>query len=318
MKKVIRIILIVIMLLIIIPYLVPLSRASEEGAMRPFDNSFTYEDTIHYRIWKPESGKIQGKILMVHGLGGSTYSFGANAPFFAENGFLVIAVDLPGFGYSKRGNDINHAQRHRADQLWDLLESIDQALEDEVKYEDWHLAGHSMGGGTVGAMAAIAPKRTKSLLLIDGALTQQERKASWLIEIPPVGRALQVLLEHVFINERGIGNLLASAYGRPLKENEIKGYLDPLLVKGTARGLLNFVKTSENIPLFELSNYNGPVLALWGENDTWVPLNEIDRIRAYVPALEVVIISGAAHCPMETHPEVFNQDYYMFLLENDI
>ena len=117
---------------------------------------------------------------------------------------------------------------------------------------------------------------------------------------------------------RSIGDLLASAYGRDLNPAEVTGYLEPLQVKGTSRGLLNFVQTSENMPLFELSNYQGPTLAIWGEKDTWVPLQEIERIRAYVSELEVVIIIGAAHCPMETHPEVFNQDFLMFLLENDI
>lgn len=318
MKKIIRILIVLFAILWILPYLLPLSRAASEGATQPFENSYVFENAVHYRIWTPETVQIKGKILMVHGLGGSTYSFGANAPFLAANGYLVIAVDLPGFGYSKRGTDINHAQEHRAKILWDLLEHIDQTLKDEVKYQDWHLAGHSMGGGTVGAMAAMAPKRTQSLTLIDGALSEQERRGSWLLKIPPVGRSLQVLMENVFINEKRIGDLLASAYGRPLEPSEVLGYLEPLQVKGTARGLLNFVQTSKNMPLFELSNYHGPTLALWGEKDTWVPLHEIERIRAYVPNIEVVIISGAGHCPMETHPEVFNQDYLMFLLENDI
>lgn len=318
MKKIIRVIIVLLIMIWIAPYLFPLSRAASEGVTRPFENSYVFENALHYRIWSPKTDQIKGKILMVHGLGGSTYSFGANAPFLADNGYLVIAVDLPGFGYSERGTDINHAQQHRAEILWDLLETVDQTLITDAKYQDWHLAGHSMGGGTVGAMAAIAPKRTKSLTLIAGALSQREQGTSWLLEIPPVGRALQVLLENIFINEKRIGDLLASAYGRPLNATEVTGYLAPLQVKGTARGLLNFVQTSENMPLFELLNYQGPTLALWGEKDTWVPLQEIERIRAYVPELEVVIISGAAHCPMETHPEVFNQDFLMFLLENDI
>lgn len=318
MKKIIRVLAILFIVLWILPYLFPLSRASEVGATKPFENSYIYENTLHYRIWQPETTAVKGKILMVHGLGGSTYSFGANAPVIANQGYLVIAVDLPGFGYSKRGTDINHAQTVRAEMLWELLEAVDQTLTDDVSYMDWHLAGHSMGGGTVGAMATIAPKRTRTLTFIDGALSTQERKGRWVLDIPPVGRAVEVLLEHILIKEKGISNLLASAYGRPLDESEIKGYLEPLQVKGTASGALNFVNTSENIPLSQLLDYEGPTLALWGEKDTWVPLNEIELIRTYMPQLEVVIISGAGHCPMETHPEVFNQDFLMFLLENDI
>jgi len=50
---------------------------------RPFPESrFTTISglSIHYRVWQPD-GEPVGKILLLHGLGGSTYSFNLIVPF---------------------------------------------------------------------------------------------------------------------------------------------------------------------------------------------------------------------------------------------
>ncbi len=46
-----------------------------------------------------------------------------------------------------------------------------------------------------------------------------------------------------------------------------------------------------------------PILAIWGENDTWVPLSELDPLLAVRDDVKVEIIEGAGHCPMETHTD---------------
>ncbi len=114
-----------------------------------------------------------------------------------EAGYLVVAVDLPGFGYSTRDRDINHSQLNRSKLLWELLDKIDALLLPEQKALQWFLAGHSMGGGTAAAMTKARPLETKALILVDGALFDNNPGfAAKLIEYPPVARWTQVFFQY--------------------------------------------------------------------------------------------------------------------------
>lgn len=318
MKRFLIIILIILVVLQVLPFLIPLSKYTYDAGLRPFENSAFYEDgsvPIHYRVYLPETSRIKGKLLFVHGLGASTASFGANAPRLAEQGYMVVSVDLPGFGYSARGTDLDHSQVNRARQLWALLNQVDLSSKLEIGVMPWHLAGHSMGGGTVAAMATSRPDRTKSLILIDGALTGGGRasESGGLLFYPPVSRWAQVILEHVVIKEKRIASILKSAYRREATEAEVKQYLDPLTVKGTARGAINFVRSSKALTLETLEGYKGAILAVWGEKDDWVPLSELDTIQKFLPQTERFVIDGAGHVPHETHVAIVNEALLKFL-----
>lgn len=278
--------------------------------IRPYDNSRYYEVddiVVHYRMFLPETESIKGKILLVHGMGGSTYSFEKTVLTLTDAGYLVLAADLPGFGYSSRPEDFDHGQRSRSALLWGLLDEVDEASLTDSGAMGWHLTGHSMGGGTVAAMAVAREDRTESLILIDGALLENERGGGLLFDIPPVTRWIQIALEHIVIRESNIRSFLRSAYGAEPTEAQISGYLDPLSLSGTARGAAQLLRTSENIPLQELSRLKIPVTAIWGEKDSWVHLSDTEQIRNVLPQLEVKIIEGAGHVPMESHPETFKR-----------
>ncbi len=326
LKQALVILLIIIVILQFVPFLIPLSEYAGTPKIKPFENSYFYEENgevVHYRLWPPvitgstsAFGDAVGKILFVHGMGASTASFDENIPAFTEAGYIVVAVDLPGFGYSIRGENLDHSQQHRAELLWKLLNTLDGSAEAGIAEMPWHLAGHSMGGGTVSTMATQNPARTASLLLIDGAISGAGRPALPILSYPPMARWVMVALEHVFITENRIESLLKSAYGRNPSDKEIQRYLKPLQQPGTARGAINFVKTSEGTPLIDLTKYSGPVLAVWGADDEWVPLSELSAIMPFLPQLKTEIISGAGHVPHETHSDLFNESVLKWLENN--
>lgn len=296
-----------LVMLAVIPYLIPLSTPA--APVLPYENSGLHTvdgRVLHYRTYLPPDGKIREKILLVHGLGGSTYSYEKNAPALADAGVAVITVDLPGFGYSSRHEDENHAQSNRAALLWSLLDHVNQdPAFSAVLSSDWHLGGHSMGGGTVAAMALARQTDTASLILIDGAVFENSRNGG-ISDVPVISRWLQVLLEHVFLKPARVEGFLTSAYGRPPTTEEVNGYLAPLSVAGTARSAPALLKTAKNVPAEELAGLQVPVIAIWGENDTWVPVSDTERIRVLITQLKISVIPDAGHCPMETHSEDFN------------
>ncbi len=297
-----------LILLAILPYLIPLSL--HDAMIAPYSNSGLFEtgdSTIHYRMYIPEGEHVRGKVLLVHGLGGSTFSYEQNAPILAEEGFAVVTADLPGFGYSSRRTDENHAQAHRAELLWQLLDELDvDPVLQSVGDPGWHLGGHSMGGGTIAAMALQRQAQTASVIFIDGALFETSRNRQ-IVTFPVISRWLQVILERVLIQPRQIERFLTSAYGRAPTVEEVSGYLEPLTVEGTARSAIALLKTAKNRPSEDLRQLTVPAMAIWGEMDSWVPVSDTVRILTLMPQLQIDVIPEAAHCPMETHPEQFNE-----------
>lgn len=290
--------------LMLLPYLLPLSAPAATDGYKPFDNSAFLEvsgTAFHVRLFLPPEQEVRGKLLLIHGLGGSTFSFEALAPQLAAAGYLTASVDLPGFGYSGRNLDYDHSQGSRAHDLWQLLSYVDAGLPEDLAAQPWHLAGHSMGGGAVYAMALQDPARARSLVLLDAPLTGAGQGRSFLLGFPPLQQWLQLALEHLLFNPQRIAGFLENAYGRAPTQEEVQGYLAPLLLPGTARSLGQFVRSAREEEVEGLRDLPLPVLAIWGSEDRWVPLSALQALQALRPDLEARIIKGAGHCPMETH-----------------
>lgn len=171
-----------------------------------------------------------------------------------------------------------------------------------------------MGGGTVAAMAIDNPGRTRALVMVDGALSGPDRTfVGQALKFPPVNRWFQVVLRHVLINEKNMGNFLTSAYGRSPSPEEVSGYLHPLMQPGTERALVDFARTASHVDVDQLATLAMPILGIWGQDDSWVPLEAGEKMKELIPEMELKVIPGAAHCPMETHPDEFNKTFVDFL-----
>ena len=95
----------------------PLSEASAQLPDKPFANSQYVEVdgiVLHCRTWNPQAEQYLGKVLLIHGLGASTYSWEQTADALSQAGYWVIAADLPGFGYSSRQSGLDHSQKRRS------------------------------------------------------------------------------------------------------------------------------------------------------------------------------------------------------------
>jgi pimeloyl-ACP methyl ester carboxylesterase len=293
-----------ILFLLILPYFIPrdFSTAIPD---QPYSNSvfFTTNDgsSLHGQLFLPEQ-TLKGKIIMIHGLGASSFSYRNNAPYFAEQGYLVLAVDLPAFGYSSKARGIQHSQIQRADYLWQWLNNIDASF---INQDAWHLVGHSMGGSTVLAMANQNPSATASMNLIAGAVTNNNPNVTWILR-SPIGEWLKVALRYAIITEDRFASILESAYNQVPDAAAIKGYLAPLQTQGTPTALVEFVMSAQNVLITELNQNNIPLNLLWGEKDTWVDLEQIDIIASHAQVNVLHIFKNEGHCVHETSPD-FNQ-----------
>lgn len=314
MRRWIKIILLVLLsifvLLSTIPYLIPVKDNKAFSYIKPFAESELIEVEgiiMHYRKWMPTSDNIKGKVLFIHGLGGSTYSWRYNVDYLAENGYIVVAVDLPGFGYSDKSMGNDHSQKNRASVVWEVLDLIDSSLEDSIQSYNWSLVGHSMGGGTVAAMSMERPTGVYRGILVAGALFENNPSyVSKLMEVyPPLKRWGMVLFER-YVDENRINNFLSSAYGRNPSDDEVIGYLEPLLYSPNNNYVIDVLSTAKNEDINKLKNTDISFHGIWGEFDSWVPLGAGMRIKGIIEGFDLKMINGAYHCPMETHYIEFN------------
>jgi len=271
--------------------------------------------SIHYRLWNVDSNKLKGKIVLIHGLGGSTFSWRKNIPDLVTAGYECVAVDLPAFGFSSREKGYNHSAFNRGETIWTLLDSLDKSVSSNFSLLKWNLIGHSMGGSVIAAMAQEKPIRTLSLIFIAGAVNADTLIGAYrgIFNFPPSRWIGGAVMKTFVFNYSGVRKSLKSAFGTIPEKEEIAGYLAPFKMKHTARSLFDMVRKNRSKDFLKLNKITQPSFLIWGDKDTWVPLKAGERLNKELPNSQLVKIHGAAHCSMETRPDTVNTAIINFL-----
>jgi len=287
---------------------------------KPFPNSrFAVIDSqrIHYRTWNGDVTHPKGRVLLIHGFCGSTFCWRNNWDTLADAGYMVVAIDLPGFGYSARSARVNQSQSNRARMIWELLSAIDHS--DTSK---WNIVGHSMGGGTAEAVALMRPERTKCLTIVDGMIFIKNDDINFsvvgLVNHPVYKKMLLSYTEHSYLSFNNFRRELKGTYGFFPDTLTTMGYWDPLQIDGTAETIVNMLANSNEIQHLDARGLSRvPVLLIWGRKDKTIPLRNGKKLKRAVPSIELKVIPGARHMPMETHAEEFNKILLEFLDRNN-
>ena len=111
--------------------------------------------------------------------------------------------------------------------------------------------------------------------------------------------------------------MLLSAYAQQPDQRDVDEYYDALSQKGFVRALIRSTAKSKPVNPIDGKRFNKPAIAIWGEKDTWVPLEKSQPLLEQIPSITVMVIKGAGHCPMATHARLFNQAAIRFLTTND-
>ena len=261
---------------------------------------------IYVEERNPESSRET--IVLVHGFGGSTFSWRENVPFFAGEGYRVISLDLKGFGLSHKDFASDYSHEAQAEVVAGVLERLD--------VDRAYVIGHSMGTSVMLHFAHLYPEKVVALVSVAGALSLDQRSMypAALLNFGPLRIVGEFLLSRFVSRERTRQILEGVYYGDIATAEVVDGYYDRIVRGRWASSLLAMTRDMHNNTItFPVEGMAFPTLILWGEHDTVVRRTDIDRWKDRIPAAEFHVMPEAGHLPMEESPELFNDIVLAFL-----
>lgn len=279
------------------------NRSPEEAA--PAGALFATVDglKIHYQVWGPLDGP---PLLLFHGTASWAETYRDIAAPLGEQGFRVIAPDMPPFGYSQRPADQDYSRAAHAKRVLGFA--------DALGLRHFSVGVHSYGGGGVIEAAFSAPARIDSLILLDVALGLGRTEAPTL----PFAALLnlrwprELLTASTFTNPLMVGPGLRSFIENDnlVTAERIAIYARPFNVEGTTdavghwlfSGLYNDERKSLAANPANYRTFTPPVLVIWGRDDTTTPLEQGEEIASLFPQAELAVLDGVNHIPQVERP----------------
>ena len=245
-------------------------------------------------------------VLLVHGWGGSVYSFAETIPAIAAAGYRAIAIDLPGHGLSDKPKD---------DEKYTTMALANAVLDvaDALGLRRFSMVGHSLGGLLALELAMRGEKRIDRIVLINPPGIGRT-------PMIPVMRALSPRAVEGFVSRRlsrrVVEFILRRAYGtreRPTKR-DVDEYWAPTNLEGyvhACRACIHRVSW-KRLSATKLRSIRVPVLLFIGGRDRIVP-GDARRARQMIPAAQTVLIPEGGHLLMQECATKTNAKLLLFL-----
>ncbi len=273
-------------------------------------------------------------LFLIHGTFASLHTWDDWTEVLIDS-FRVVRLDLPGFGLTGPQPDNDYSARAT---LY-VFEEIRKYLE----IESWTLAGNSLGARFAAEYARHFPEHTDGLILLNGAggigtPPRQEpavNDTTSTRQSQPATRQRQPLVFRLLGNQflrNGLSVMtpkfafrhsLREVYADPdkIEPETLTRYYELLRRKGNRSAFLTrnqgpFTDRS-HLPELPQGGYlpemDIPILIMWGEQDSWIPVQTGRRLHNALPASELIIYPNAGHVPMEEIPQESVRDAREFL-----
>ncbi|MEO1089088.1 MAG: acetoin dehydrogenase dihydrolipoyllysine-residue acetyltransferase subunit [Pseudomonadota bacterium] len=220
-------------------------------------------------------------VIFVHGFGGDLYNWQFNQAEVAAHA-TTYALDLPGHGGSTK--DVGDGS------LGVLVDAV-LAFMDALQIERAHLVGHSMGGRTAIGVAAAAPDRVASLVLLApggvGPTVNHDFIDGFIGQSRP--KKLRAVLEMLVANPDLVTNEMVDDV---IKFKRLDGAVAAL--EALRDGCLYAPVDDATAVRDRLAKSPCPVHVVWGNEDRVLPANDAEGLPANV---HVTRLDGAGHMP---------------------
>ena len=228
-------------------------------------------------------------IIMVHGLGGTSDTYHAQAGPLARS-FTVIRPDLEGSGRSPLKSKSLSIKGFAADIV---------ALMKAQQIRSAHLVGHSMGTVVCQHIAAAHPAKVKSMVLLGP-----------LAEPPPPARG--VMRDRAKLARKDGMVPIADALVQVAISNttrahrpEIAAMVREILMRQPARGYAATCEALAEAKSAALSKIKCPTLLITGDEDGVAPAAAVQKLGKSIKGAEVSILPECGHwTPIERPADV--------------
>ncbi len=254
---------------------------------------------VHVERW----GDRGDPVILIHGLGSSTYSFRELGPRLGRSR-QVVAIDLNGFGFTERPEAEG---AYALDGQLDLVVGTMDAL--GIRRAD--VVGHSYGGYLAMRLAHEHPERARRLVLVSPALNMDVAPDSFIRS--PVLRQMVYPGFRLLVSDRDrFGQLLSRAYHRQdLLTDELVGeYQRRILVEGLGRAYRGFGSSLDSLQKdrVELSDLRQKVLVVAGRHDRVVPVESIEiALRDQPDHVRFEVLEHSGHSAPEEQPDLLGR-----------
>jgi pimeloyl-ACP methyl ester carboxylesterase len=262
------------------------------------EEAIKFETKVHY-VERGE-GPV---LLLIHGIGQSLYTWHNNIDYFANNGFRVIAVDLPGFGYS------GHPAIYYTVEEYALIIA---AFLDALKIKSVHMAAVSSGCPVAVYFAGRHPQRVQRMILISPGGPNENYPFSMRMMTTWLGHTIARML----MNENSVYNVLRELYfdTTMITNAKVDGYFAPYRDKEVRDTLAIALMHYDDTHAREmLKGLNQRVLVFSGADDK---IHSEDMVRPYAvmpPGAKHIRLRNCGHFVHEEKTNRFNSEATAFL-----
>lgn len=265
-------------------------------------------------IYVQEDGPARGPVVvLIPGTSSWSGTWRDTQVALADQGFRVVALDLPPFGFSQRPTDERYDRPRQAARIWGVL--------DELDVERAALVGHSFGGGPTLEAALLRPERVTGLVLVDGAISlgadPAAREPSW-VRVPWLR---ELAVAGTFQNPLVTRAVLQSMIADPddATDDRVALYQEPFGVRGTTAAIGAWLpEILAPTPAWSLdpdriSELLVPTLLIWGAQDAITPPGQAEELHALFPRSRIAWLDGVGHVPQLEDPQTFHEALIPFL-----
>jgi len=243
-------------------------------------------------------------VLLLHGIGRSMEDWAPQYELLARS-HRVIAVDVPGFGFSDRPRE--------AITLPGFARGVAAAVDAVGEARPLHIVGNSLGGAIAVQLLALQPERVASLVLVNSAgFGREVTPLLRMLAVPVIGalstrrttRMSARMFERTIYADRSVATKERIDHALAVGQQPHAGAVlrETAVELGTTRG----VKPEWRRQLAgAVAPHRRPTLVMWGDRDRVLPAHHLAEARRVFPHAETHLFADIGHMPQIECPKEF-------------